>query len=181
MLYSFFSFDHPCFRLCNQRCVSYTSCDGPQECCGGLGGWYYSLSVVGDIDVAKEVLKRLRSKWLTVKEYRGHMMSKMGSVGFPSAWKTANWWASFENIGWSMCDKNSHDNYLYMHGLWRSAGRGAGLNHLEAADCREDTVASTASQECYDANLQSKNLFLDPLRDNWDLDFHTCRVSLIFH
>ena len=49
-----------------------------------------------------------------------------------------------------MCDKNSHGNHLYMHGLWRSGGI-AGLNHLEYADCREDSLASTDKQ-CYNAN-----------------------------
>ena len=53
--------------------------------------------------------------------------------------------------GWSMCEKNSHRNHLYMHGLWRSGGI-AGLNHLEYADCREDALGSTDKQECYNAN-----------------------------
>ena len=100
------------FRLCTTRCVSYTSCDGPQECCGG-GSSYYSLSVVGDIDVAKEVLERLRSKWLGVKEYRDHVMKKI-NVGFPGSYKRTDWVHSFDNIGWSTCEKNSHGNYLYM-------------------------------------------------------------------
>ena len=119
-----------------------------------MGGWYYSLSVVGDIDIAKGVLERLRSKWKNVEDYRNHMMGKMGNPKFPSASKSANWWDSMGNIGWSMCEKNDRNNYLYIHGLWRSAG--GGLNSLEEADCREDALASTAPQDCYDASWHSK-------------------------
>ena len=142
--------------MCTTRCVYFTHCDGPQECCGG-GSKFYSLSVVGDIDVAREVLERLRSKWRDVKGYRNFIMGKI-NVGFPSGYRTSNWIRSFDNKGWSMCDKDSHNNYLYMHGLWRSAGR-AGLFLLEHADCRADAVGSTASQECHTANWWGMLIF----------------------
>ena len=76
------------------------------------------------------------------------------NVGFPGSYKRTDWVLSFDDKGWSTCDKNSHGNYLYMHGLERNEGSG-GIHLLEFVDCREDAVGSTDSQECYNANWWS--------------------------
>ena len=52
---------------CQSRCRSYTPCHSVQSCCGGPNA--YSVSVVGNIDVAKQVLRRLAQKWQTNDQY----------------------------------------------------------------------------------------------------------------
>ena len=42
---------------CTSRCRSWSACYGVQSCCGGPSA--YTVSVVGNIDVAKQVLRRL--------------------------------------------------------------------------------------------------------------------------
>jgi hypothetical protein len=73
---------------CNTRCRSWSPCHGPQSCCGGPSA--YSVSVVGNIDVAKQVLRRLSHEWQTNIEYRNYMKAQ---VTIPSMGShNENWW-----------------------------------------------------------------------------------------
>ena len=63
---------------CNRRCRSYTECQGPVECCGGDKA--YSVSVVGNIDVPKQILRRLSKLWQSQSNYRSHMQRQVPNM-----------------------------------------------------------------------------------------------------
>jgi len=141
-------------KRCNRPCNGWTKCNGPQECCGGRSRKkYYSISVVGDIDTAREILGRLQNKWNTNKNYREFIMREVNKeYNFPKQRVTVSWWGSMDDQGWSYCTKNSDGNLLYLNGLWRDrSGAGTGLMFLEEADCREHPFKDS-SQECHVAS-----------------------------
>ena len=79
---------------CIYKCRSWSSaCHGPQSCCGGPSA--YSVSVVGNIDVAKQVLCRLRHEWQTNTGYRNYMKSRVNKPSTGS--HNENWWEALTN------------------------------------------------------------------------------------
>ena len=76
---------------CSTRCRSYTPCHDVQSCCGGPNA--YSVSVVGDIDVAKQTLRRLANKWQTNVGYHNSMLRHVGLL------YDADWRSSIDNGG----------------------------------------------------------------------------------
>ena len=115
---------------CSTRCRSWTPCHGAQDCCGGPSA--YSVSVVGNIDVAKQVLRRLSHEWQTNEEYRNYMKSL---VTIPDPQRNqADWQASFDHKGWSLCDQGK-----FMTGMWRHehVTGDERIGRIEFAYCRD--------------------------------------------
>ena len=82
--------------FCKTSCRSWSTCHSPRSCCGGRNA--YSVSVVGDIDVAKHVLQRLSMKWQNNTAYRTDME---GLVQKPTRrHHYDNWGSSFDSRGW---------------------------------------------------------------------------------
>jgi hypothetical protein len=112
---------------CTSRCRSWSSCHGPQSCCGGPHA--YSVSVVGNIDVAKQVLRRLGHEWRTNSGYKNYMKSRVNKPGTRS--HNEDWGRSFDRKGWSEC---GHGRYLA--GLYRNKQKGSDpIYLLEKAKC----------------------------------------------
>lgn len=138
---------------CRTPCASYSKCYSPQECCGGKK--HYSVSVVGDIDVAREILERLRSKWHENADYRKHVRESLGVTGVIGEMQKADWVKSMDKKGWSDCPEDEHDKPLYLHGLYRNAVTDSdfdGLGLIEYGDCRASSFGSGEEQECEEAN-----------------------------
>ncbi len=113
---------------CTTSCRSWSPCHDPQSCCGGPSA--YSVSVVGNIDVAKQVLRRLSHQWQTNTGYRNYMKKQ---VTIPQLSHNENWWRSFNNQGWSLC---SHGRY--MTGLYRNVrSKSDHIYRLEEAKCTD--------------------------------------------
>ena len=111
---------------CSTKCRSFTDeCYGPQDCCGGPSA--YSLSVVGNIDVAKQVLRRLSHEWQTNEQYRNYMKSLV-TIPSPET-HVADWQVSLDREGWPLCEPGK-----YMTGLWR--------NHHQTGDERVGRIES---------------------------------------
>ena len=114
---------------CTTRCRWWSSCHGPQSCCGGPNA--YSVSVVGNIDVAKQVLRRLSHEWQTNTWYRYYVKLHVNRPSTGS--HNENWWDSFNYQGWSYCGRSR-----YMTGLYRSNWRSHDpLYRLEEAKCTD--------------------------------------------
>ena len=64
------------------------------------------MSVVGNIDVAKQVLRRLSHEWQTNTGYRNYTKSRVNKPSPQS--HNENWWGSFDKQGWSYC---GHSRY----------------------------------------------------------------------
>ena len=133
---------------CIYKCQSWSSaCHGPQSCCGGPSA--YSVNVVGDIDVAKQVLRRLSHEWQTNTGYKNYVQSRVNKSSPQS--HNENWGASFDNEGWSYCGHSR-----YMTGLYRSDAIGLDIiNQLDEAKCADapDYLFSTEGDwECYNHN-----------------------------
>ena len=91
---------------CIYKCQSWSSaCDEPQSCCGGPSA--YSVSVVGNINVVKQVLRRLSHEWQTNTGYRNYVQSRVNKSSLQS--HNENWGTSFDNEGWSYC---GHSRYM---------------------------------------------------------------------
>ena len=125
---------------CRTRCRSFLQCYSAQECCGGSNA--YTVSVVGNIDVAKQVLRRLAHLWRSHSGYRNHMMQYVKQP--PVTNKGGNWWGSFDHKGWSTCP-GGH----YITGFWRNSCNS--LYCLEQADCKSAAshLYSGGEQDCY--------------------------------
>ena len=114
---------------CTTRCRSWSACHGPQSCCGGPSA--YTVSVVGNVDVAKQVLRRLSREWQTNTAYRNYMKSQVNKPSTHS--HNENWWHSFDHQGWSYCGRDR-----YMTGLYRNDEGGSDpIYHLEEAKCAD--------------------------------------------
>ena len=61
---------------CNSSCRTWhpSPCTDPQSCCGGSKG--YTVSLVGNIDVPKQILRRICYLWQTNAGYRTNVMKK---------------------------------------------------------------------------------------------------------
>ncbi|XP_028407487.1 uncharacterized protein LOC114530096 isoform X2 [Dendronephthya gigantea] len=131
---------------CTSRCRSWSSCHGPQSCCGGPSA--YSVSVVGDIDVAKQILRRLSHEWQTNAGYRNYMKSLLKPI---VGSHNANWWKSFDRKGWSLCGHGR-----YMAGMYRNRKHEKDpIYLLEEAKCVDAPgylYSSPADQVCYNHN-----------------------------
>ena len=132
---------------CTTRCKSWSPCLGPQSCCGGPST--YSVSEVGNIDVAKQVLRRLSHEWQTNSGYRNYMKSH---VTMPSVQSyNENWWGSFDRQGWSLCRSGT-----YMAGMYRNKQSGSDpIYLLEEAKCVNAPgylYSAKAHQDCYNHN-----------------------------
>ena len=132
---------------CTSKCRVWSACHGPQSCCGGPSA--YSVSVVGNIDVAKQVLRRLSHEWQTNTQYRDHIKSLVNKPSTHS--HIANWWRSFNERGWSYCGRNR-----YMRGLYRHHRRESDPIYLiEEAECSDAPgylYSTPGDWDCYDAN-----------------------------
>ena len=64
----------------------------------------YSLSVIGNIDVPKKVLRRLRHEWQTNTDFRNDLISRVIKPRVESL--NENWWKSFDSQVWSYCEHN---------------------------------------------------------------------------
>ena len=132
---------------CTTRCRSWSPCQGPQSCCGGPSA--YSVSVVGNIDVAKQVLRRLGHEWRTNIGYRNYMKSRVRRPATGS--HNENWWKSFDHIGWSLCGRGR-----YMAGMYRNERRGSDpIYLLEEAKCVDAPgylYSAQGDQYCYNHN-----------------------------
>lgn len=114
-------------KKCTSKCRSWAPCKGPQSCCGGPHA--YSVSVVGNIDVAKQVLRRISHEWRTNDGYKKYMKSIVNKPGTRS--HNEDWWRSFDRKGWSLCGRGR-----YLAGLYRSNHNGRDrIYHLEEARC----------------------------------------------
>ncbi|XP_028399896.1 uncharacterized protein LOC114523229 [Dendronephthya gigantea] len=131
---------------CTSRCRSWSSCHGAQSCCGGPSA--YTVSVVGNIDVAKEVLRRLSHQWQTNTGFRNYMKS---FVTKPTTGDHEENWISFNCRGWSTCGRGR-----YMAGLYRHSSRSNDYIYLiEKAYCVDapgDLYSAKKDQHCYDHN-----------------------------
>ena len=130
------------------KCQSWSSaCDESQNCCGGPSA--YSASVVGNIDVAKQVLRRLSHEWQTNTGYRNYVQSRVNKSSPQS--HNENWGASFDNEGWSYCGHSR-----YMTGLYRSDAIGLDIiNQLDEAKCADAPgylFSTEGDWECYSHN-----------------------------
>ncbi|XP_028414750.1 uncharacterized protein LOC114537838 [Dendronephthya gigantea] len=133
---------------CTSRCRSWSPCHGPQSCCGGPSA--YTVSVVGNIDVAKQVLRRLSHAWQTNSGYRKYMIARVRRPRTRS--NKDNWWKSFDHKGWSQCG-----NGRYMAGLYRNKRRRRRdpIFLLEAAKCVDAPgylYSSPGDRYCYNHN-----------------------------
>ena len=132
---------------CTARCQVWSACDGPQTCCGGPSA--YSPSVVGNIDVAKQVLRRLSHKWQTNTSYRNYMKSRVNKPSTGS--HNENWWYRFDHRGWSDCGHSR-----YMTGLYRNDQRPDDpIFLLEEAKCTDAPgylYSAQGNWECYSHN-----------------------------
>jgi len=115
---------------CRQTCRKWGSCHSVQSCCGGSNA--YTISAVGNLDVGKQVLKRLSHAWQTQQEYYNYMIRKLPQQT-PKG-KVADWRDSFNDAGFSYCDSAGRS---YMTGLWRTGGDNAGIESIEYASCLE--------------------------------------------
>ena len=136
---------------CSTRCRSSTECNGPQSCCGGPNA--YSVSVVGNIDVAKQVLRRLSHEWQTNKDYR-HYMNSHVTIPNPQTHQ-ADWQVSFDREGWSLCGQGR-----YMTGMWRHQHKSGDerIGRIEFAECRDAPsylYPAKDDMECYNHNWWS--------------------------
>ena len=132
---------------CSTRCRSWTPCYGPQDCCGGPNA--YSVSVVGNIDVAKQVLRRLGHEWRTNEEYRNHLNPFVSTI---TQTRVVDWGISFDSPGWSLCD-----NGQYMTGMWRGDYHPGNdlISNLEKAECSDAPSYLYPAKDfvdCYDAD-----------------------------
>ncbi len=132
---------------CTTRCRSWSPCHGPQSCCGGPSA--YSVSVVGNIDVAKQVLRRLSHEWQTNTGYRNYMKQR---VTIPSTQShNENWWGSFDHKGWSLCNHGR-----YMTGMYRNDHSSSDpIYLLEEAKCTDAPgylYPAKRDQDCYNHN-----------------------------
>ena len=87
---------------CDSRCRSWTPCGTPQTCCGGSNA--YTISMVGNIDVAKQVLRRLSDRWQNNEDFRKYMIDLMKEnnqgTSFTSLPRKVNdWTSSFDRTG----------------------------------------------------------------------------------
>ncbi|XP_028413893.1 uncharacterized protein LOC114536743 isoform X2 [Dendronephthya gigantea] len=132
---------------CTTKCRSWSPCHGPQSCCGGPSA--YSVSEVGDIDVAKQVLRRLSHEWETNNGYRRYMKAYVTIPGVQS--HIENWWGSFDRVGWSLCRSGT-----YMTGMYRNTRSGSDpIYLLEEAKCVDAPgylYPSKKDQDCYNHN-----------------------------
>ena len=132
---------------CTSRCRSWSPCYGVQSCCGGPSA--YTVSVVGNIDVAKQVLRRLSHEWQTNTKYRNYMKAQV-SIPSPQSHST-NWWQTLESEGWSLC---GHDRY--MRGMFRNdRHKPDRIGLIEAAHCTDAPsylYPAKDDQECYNHN-----------------------------
>ena len=130
---------------CTTKCRVWSACHGPQSCCGGPSA--YSVSVVGNIDVAKQVLRRLSHEWRTNSGYRNHIKSL---VKKPSTHiHFANWWRSFNKRGWSYCGRNRYMTGLYRHHRHESDP----IYLIEEAKCSDAPgylYSTPGDWDCYD-------------------------------
>ena len=136
---------------CSTRCRSWTPCYGPQSCCGGPSA--HSVSVVGNIDVAKQVLRRLSHEWQTNKEHRNYMKSLV-TIPNPQT-HHADWQTSFDREGWSLCGQGR-----YMTGMWRHHHKSGDerIGRIEFAECRDAPsylYPAKDDMECYNHNWWS--------------------------
>ncbi|XP_046861166.1 uncharacterized protein LOC124454401 [Xenia sp. Carnegie-2017] len=132
---------------CATSCRSWSSCHGPSSCCGGRNA--YSVSVVGDVDVAKHVLQRLSVKWQKSVSYRRDVK---GLVQKPSRRSHIdNWWSSFDSRGWSTCGYGR-----YMIGMYRNKRtKSDPISRIEKVDCYDAPgylYSSSRDRECYKHN-----------------------------
>ena len=132
---------------CSSRCRSWSGCSSVQSCCGGPSA--YTVSVVGNIDVAKQVLRRLSHAWLTNTAFRNYLKKHL-TISSPQR-EVANWWHSLDRSGWSLCGSGK-----YMTGLWR--------NNYHSGDERLGRIEEA---ECYDAPK-----YLYPAKDDMDCYNH---------
>ncbi|XP_066919024.1 uncharacterized protein [Clytia hemisphaerica] len=114
---------------CSTRCRSYTPCHDVQSCCGGPNA--YSVSVVGDIDVAKQTLRRLANKWQTNVGYHNSMLRHVGLL------YDADWRSSIENGGWSKCNKEHYINGLSRENQY-SGSSSDPLGRIDYASCQKE-------------------------------------------
>ena len=132
---------------CTSRCRSWSPCHGVQSCCGGPSA--YTVSVVGNIDVAKQVLRRLSHEWQTNTQYRNYMKAQV-SIPRPQSHNT-NWWQTLDSAGWSLCGHGR-----YMRGMFRNDRQNPDrIGLIEAAHCTDAPsylYPAKDDQECYDHN-----------------------------
>ena len=132
---------------CTTRCRSWSACHSPQSCCGGPSA--YSVSVVGNIDVAKQILRRLSHEWQMNTGYRNYMKSRVNKPSPQS--HNDNWWGSFDKQGWSYCGHGR-----YMTGLYRNDRSDSdGIYRLEEAKCTDapgDLYPAEGYWDCYNHN-----------------------------
>ena len=135
---------------CTTRCRLWSACHGPQSCCGGPSA--YSVSVVGDIDVAKQVLRRLSHEFQTNTAYSNYTKSQVIKPSTRS--HNENWSSSFDRKGWSYC---GHDRY--MTGLYRSDGTTSDpiylLEHAKCSDAPGYLYPAQGYWDCYNHNWWS--------------------------
>ena len=67
---------------CSSKCRSWSPCHQLQSCCGGPKS--YTMSVVGNIDVAKQILRRLSHEWQTRSGFRNYMELQLENDGIKS-------------------------------------------------------------------------------------------------
>ena len=130
--------------FCKTSCRSWSTCHSPRSCCGGRNA--YSVSVVGDFDVAKHVLQRLSMKWQNNTAYRTDME---GLVQKPTRrHHYDNWGSSFDSRGWWTCGHGR-----YMTGMYRNTRIKCDPIYLiEKVDCYDAPgylYSSSKDRDCY--------------------------------
>ena len=130
---------------CSLRCRSWSPCHQLQSCCGGPEA--YTVSVVGNIDVPKQILRRLSRSLRTKREYRNYIKS----VALPKS-RIVSWLMAPNAKEWSVCDKNE-----YLTGLWRNDPSQPldRISLIEKADCitaPSYLYPSSNSEDCYEHN-----------------------------
>jgi len=163
---------------CNSPCVTYQDCNSAQECCGGVDS--YTVSMVGDIDTTKQVLRRISNEWLNNDGYRTSLMDFL-EENCPNEYVTparslVDWNTApndFNRAGLAACGENE-----FITGLDRSTDPGdqhttyfGGLHRIERAQCSLSMELTTPETECYDQdwNLES------PYDMNTDPSWGACK------
>ena len=105
-------------------------------------------SNIGYIDVAKLVLRRLNNEWQTNTYYRNSMKAQV-IISSPQTY-VANWEASMDRPGWSLCGSD-----WYMTGMWRHDFHHGDerIGRIEHAKCRNAPsylYPVKGGQDCYD-------------------------------
>lgn len=103
---------------------------------------------MGNIDVAKQLLRRLRNEWTSNEGWRKALKIK---TDFRPKEHESNWWEKFDKKGWSKVDAG------YMTGMWRNKNGGSKdyiylLEKVKSRDAPAYLKSVEKDKKCYKGN-----------------------------